>query len=239
VFKRVALAVLTFVPYFWAQSTSTTPLLQASITRIFGNNVVSDVRIEGSVIAYTGAGDSGTFVYESNSAGATKLTLNIGGGTIFESAPSLDQSDGCYRTDTNGTRQDVAVHNCLSPNNWLFPLLAVRPEQQALVIAEESALASVNFKRSQAKPTKYSDVRSRLSFAELRIDPASQLPLSLEFQIHPEDDYNRDLPVQVRYSDYRELNGVWVPCKVEKLINGTLILEFTVTNFLINTASTL
>jgi hypothetical protein len=74
----------------------------------------------------------------------------------------------------------------------------------------------------------------KLSEFTLLIDKKTGLPAKLQFSAHPEDDANVDIPVEVVYSDYREVDGVIVPFRIEKYMNGNLLLELTVNSAVVN-----
>jgi hypothetical protein len=63
----------------------------------------------------------------------------------------------------------------------------------------------------------------------------SQLPffrslLGLAFKTHADKDMNTDLLQQVLFADYRTVNGVQVPFHIQRLQNGGLLLDLTLTS---------
>lgn len=66
------------------------------------------------------------------------------------------------------------------------------------------------------------------------LDPATLLPLAISFNTHPDDNALRDIPVEIRFSDYRLVNGVQVPFHIQKFLNGSLSLDVQVQNVVIN-----
>jgi hypothetical protein len=75
----------------------------------------------------------------------------------------------------------------------------------------------------------------RLSLVDLYLDAASYLPLVLAFKTHADDDLNLDIPVEIQFADYRLVNGVKVPFHIQKFLQGTLLLDITLSGVAINT----
>ena len=73
-----------------------------------------------------------------------------------------------------------------------------------------------------------------LSVVDLYVDPNSMLPLALAFKTHPDDDFNLNIPVEIRFGDYRNVNGVLAPFRIQKLLQGTLTLDLAVTQATVN-----
>ena len=69
---------------------------------------------------------------------------------------------------------------------------------------------------------------------DLHIDPASNLPSSLSYFVHPDDNAGINIPVVVDYSDYRSINGVSIPFHVQRYLNGTLFLDIALSNAEVN-----
>jgi len=75
---------------------------------------------------------------------------------------------------------------------------------------------------------------AKLTTRDYYIDPQSFLPLIVRFNTHADDDAERDIPVEIRFADYRYVSGVRVPFRIQKLLNGSVILDITVTSATIN-----
>jgi hypothetical protein len=203
--------------------------LASAYAAFAGTQNPADARIVGTVIRHVGNDSSGTFTYELTGEGRAKLQLNLDEGTIVEWASGYSDPIGCSWS-FNGTPHKTALHNCSSPASWLLPLLALKPTQQKL---------RVSFAKSDLKlDVPSSDkLEEKLSSSQLSVDPVTFLPKRLRFRTHPDRDALTDLPVQIEYSDYRDVSGVKVPFSVKKSLNGSTILEFTVTSVEFNTGT--
>jgi hypothetical protein len=77
-------------------------------------------------------------------------------------------------------------------------------------------------------PAQVAQLTQHLTEIDLYLDPDTSLPLKLAFNEHPDNDASRDIPVEIRFSDYRAVNGTQVPFRLQKFINGTLLLDVRV-----------
>jgi hypothetical protein len=77
-------------------------------------------------------------------------------------------------------------------------------------------------------------IASKLSSSEVFLDSTSHLPVAITFNLHPDDDYETDIPVEIRYSDYRLVNGVTVPFSIKRYLNGGQVQELSIQNVAIN-----
>ena len=70
------------------------------------------------------------------------------------------------------------------------------------------------------------------------LDSATGLPVALAFSTHPNSNMKTDIPVEIRFSDYRQVSGVSVPFHVQKYLNGTPLVDFQGSQASINTGLT-
>jgi hypothetical protein len=75
----------------------------------------------------------------------------------------------------------------------------------------------------------------QLSTVDFYLDSTSLLPLATVFQTHPDDDQNPNLRVEVRFSNYQSVKNVLVPLHIQKLLNGSPILDIDITAAEFNT----
>lgn len=78
------------------------------------------------------------------------------------------------------------------------------------------------------------DLVQRLSSVRYQLNPTTYLPSKITFNTHPDADMNRDIGVEVDYSDYRLVDGVQVPYRIRKYLNGSLILDISVSSVIVN-----
>ena len=67
------------------------------------------------------------------------------------------------------------------------------------------------------------------------LDATTLLPVAISFDVHPDNDGNADLLTEVEFSDHQNVNGVLVPMRIRKYVQGNLLLDITVSNVALNT----
>jgi len=67
------------------------------------------------------------------------------------------------------------------------------------------------------------------------LEAVSLLPLAVAFNQHPDNDLLTDIPVEIDFANYRSINGVQVPFHFQRMFNGGVVLDVTVTNAVLNT----
>ena len=77
-----------------------------------------------------------------------------------------------------------------------------------------------------------------LSAVDLYLDAATHLPVALDFNIHPDNDFGLSIPVEIQFSGYQKMGGIIVPTHIQKLIQGTLTFDFYVSSVTINSGLT-
>lgn len=207
-------------------STSTNPTTDATAsTRLgsayaafAGSQLLRDVRIEGT---YAQDDSSGTFVYEATADGRSKLQLS---GSIVRTEITSGYSENfqCTWAGADGVVHKAAIHNCAAPGSWMLPLLGINPANinvvakasTATVPTTDDAVAAVRNQTSDDANT--NGTIQSLSKADLVLNKTTYLPDSLRYNLHPDKDYGVNIPVEVNYSDYRDVNGVKVPFTISK-----------------------
>jgi hypothetical protein len=75
----------------------------------------------------------------------------------------------------------------------------------------------------------------RLSTTDVYLDAATLLPVAVAFKVHPDKDMNTDIPTEILFANYRSVNGIQVPFHFQRMLNGGVILDVTVTSVALNT----
>jgi len=137
------------------------------------------------------------------------------------------------------------LHNLLSEPAWFFPVFVVARglSPSGYVVAyigqeTKDSLAVQHLAISQdfsSVPGADSETFQHLSQIDLYLDATSLLPVALAFNIHPDDDMLLDISVEIRFSDYRPVNGAQVPFHVQKFLNNGLVLDLQLQSVAINT----
>src|SRR5436190_719013 len=77
-----------------------------------------------------------------------------------------------------------------------------------------------------------------LTQIDLYLDTTTLLPAALTFNIHPDNDMGLDLPVEIRFCDYRQVNGAQIPFHVQKSLNGSSLLDLQFQTVTLNSGLT-
>jgi hypothetical protein len=237
--RRCALTLALISALLSAQSAvDSSALISDAVSTSFNGRSVTDVRMEGTVITHFGVDDEGTFIFEATKTGRSKMSMNLVKLTRTETKTGVDEAAACWWSDSDGRTSDSSTHNCWSPGNWLFPILTFAEHKTNLSIGRSEKSNTVVFAVNlQSKSSKTTNTVARLSRAEIEFDPATRLPLALRYNTHPEDDYSTDIPVEVTFSKYQPFEGVQLPTHIVKTMNGSTVLELSVTAVSFNTGT--
>ena len=205
----------------------------------FSKSAVHTVQLSGTARALAGSTDeTGTFSFELKQNGESTLRLEAGTMSRTESSGSFGEMPECSWSGQNGVKHETANHNCWISVDWILPAFALSSHQADLekkVKTDElnpdgwnARLELTRKIKTSHKPTE--DLLRKLSASSLVLDPDTSLPTALTFNIHPDNDANTDIPIIVRYSNYREVSGASIPFHIQKFLNNGLVLDLTVEN---------
>lgn len=240
--SRFLFAVLLCSSLVWAQVPSQAPpvspdIVAAQAVAAFAATPVRQVQLNGTAKAYAGSlQPSGTFTATIQSTGESTLQLNLGERTRTETTEAFSPVPHCQWTGSDGVQHKSAQHNCRLPLNWLVPVLALQVQTTKLNKSvrsetdQDTAVQALTLFESPENETLPAQRISNLSRAKLSLSPSSLQPTSLSFAIHPDKDESLDIPIVIRYSDYRQVNGVTLPFHIEKFLNNGLVLDLQVEN---------
>lgn len=213
-----------------------TTLLTQSLAALAGPATVTDVTLSGTVRRIAGSdGETGTGVLKAISGGASRIDLSLPSGGWNEIlSTSLSQPSGCW-TGPDGLTHDMAFHNLLAGSSWFFPAFPLaKGLSSGYVVAyvgHETHNGQVveHISISQTSPASLPQTAvslQALSRLDFFLDSSSLLPVAMIFNTHPDNNALIDIPVEVRFSDYRPLNGAQAAFHIQKYLNGSLILDF-------------
>jgi hypothetical protein len=138
----------------------------------------------------------------------------------------------------------MSAHNLLTDSSWFFPALTLgrllaSPTDAVALVGQETkdGISVTHLTTSQQFSDFEADMAvqmQHLSQTELFLDAKTLLPVALEFNIHPDNNAGLDIPVEVRFSDYRTVNGVQIPFHVQKYLNNSLMLDIQLQTAVMN-----
>jgi hypothetical protein len=209
---------------------------------IVGQSSVSDVTLNAEVISTYGAEtENGTGTFRASGPGQSRIDLNVGSETRSD---TRNTASGSWQKNGSAVKT-YASHNCMTDAAWFFPALSslsqtANPSYVFKYIGEEEH-ASVNTQHirvSQVFPQDQSGVLAQLSTMDFYLDATSNLPVAVVFNTHADADLHVNMVTEVRFADYRKVNGVLIPFSFQKMLNGGTILTATVTSAELNTGLT-
>lgn len=237
--------------------------LSAAVKALTGDASVTDVTITGTVARISGAdNESGQATLIATIQGDSRAEFDFASGNRTEvrnhsalppsgrsfpagasPAPAVAQTIGEW-TDSGGSHL-MAPHNVLTDGRWfcpIFPIVTFTTSQAYLIAYVgpetqfgESVLHLTVTMSLPNGPSNYMALMQHLSQIEIYLDSTTQLPVLFSFTVHPDDDASIDVPVLIRLSDYRDVNGVQVPFHVERYRNQILDLDLHYTTVSLNT----
>jgi hypothetical protein len=214
-------------------------LLSQSFAALTGSVQVSDVTLTGAAQRTAGSDDeNGTATYKAVS-GANRLDMSLSSGLWSE---IRNGGSGTWQ-GPDAVTHSMADHNLITDVGW-FPaftlagLLSSTNEKFTYVGQEtKNGVSVIHIRAWQQPPNLPSDVAgelNHLSEVDLYLDAITLRPFSYMFNSHPDDDALIDLPTEIRYSNYQNINGVFVPLHVQKFVNESLTIDLQFNNATFN-----
>jgi hypothetical protein len=243
------LVLLTFAKSAPAQqATASTPqataFLQQALTALSGGHTVNDITLSGTAQRIAGSDDeSGTVVLKALAAGASRMDLSLPSGTRSEvQNTSTDPPTGSWSA-SDGVSHPISLHNLLSDPAWFFPLFSIARGLSSGYVATYIGPETRNgqdvqhltvSQASAAEPPTGSPSFGHLTQMDFFLDPTSLLPVALTFSAHPDTNAGLDIPIEIRFSDYRPVSGAQIPFHVRKFINNGLTLDLQLDSVFLN-----
>jgi hypothetical protein len=251
-FPRFAfLALFALIAHFaLAQQTAPTStqgaaVLKQSLAALAGNTTITDVTLAGTARRIAGSDDeTGTVTGKALAAGATRMDLNLSSGLRIEIMNISVSPVGSW-SGPDAVAHSIADHNLLLVDPaWFFPLFpfsrGLAAGYAATYIGQETrngkAVQHIAIvQTSGVQPPAVTPLVAHLSQMDFFLDVATLLPVAATFNIHPDNDAGRDFPIEVQFSDYRNVSGAQIPFHVQKFLNNGLILDLQFSSAAINT----
>jgi hypothetical protein len=219
-------------------------LLQSALAALAGANHVTDVTLSGTAHYIAGSDDeTGTATLKAI-AGASRIDLSLSSGPRGEVWNNLSGSPVGMWSGPDAVSHPISFHNLLLIDPaWFFPAFPISrglaTGYTATYVGPEThnsvAVQHLSISQQPADPSDAAALFQHLSQVDIYLDSSTFLPVALAFNIHPDDNALLDIPVEVRFSDYRSVNGVQVPFHVQKFLNNGFILDVQFTTAVLNT----
>jgi hypothetical protein len=253
-FLIAVLSLLNFRHPIAHQTTSASPqagqILQQALAALNGTTTTRDVTLTGSAHYIAGSDDeAGTATLKATDLGDSRIDLTLPSGNRSEVINLSAGLPAGQWSGTDGARHPIAFHNLLSEPAWFAPVTAISRRLSGsgfaatyvgaetldsqnvhhISVTQPALLASASSSPSQT------DLFTHLTQIDLYIDTTTFLPAAVSFNVHPDDNELLDIPIQIRYSDYRLVNGQQIPFHILKFLNNTLFLDIQLDSATVNT----
>jgi len=244
------------VPTVLAQQTAPTtqpgPILQRALSVLVPSGTVTDITLTGTARRIAGSDDeSGTVVLKALATGESRVELTFPSGPRTETRipMSVDGPRGAWSGPDNAAHA-ISQHNLWTDPSWFFPAFAISRALSADAVASYVGQEAVGattlhhfsvtrqFQTVGAPPGWTPDALQRLATTDIYLDTATFLPSSISFKTHPDRNASMDIPVEIRFSDYRLVNGVQIAFHIQKFFNNSLALDIQLQNASTNTGLT-
>ena len=236
-------------------------LVQQSLTALSASGALpSDVTLAGNATWIAGSDNEvGTATLSAMLPAFSKMSLILPSGTRSEirnpvgspppGAPSgVSVPVGAWSGPDN-VLHSMASHNVITDATWFFPAFTLRrlisSSNYVLsyfgqsvhngrpllhVSATQSFLLNVSGQIPVQAPTSI----QHLSQTDIYLDPATMLPVAVDFDIHPDNDAMVDIPIEIRFSAYTAMNGTQIPFRIQRYVNNALALDIQIVTATLN-----
>jgi hypothetical protein len=150
---------------------------------------------------------------------------------------------------TDGISHDISQHNLWSEFSLLptFTINSLLANNYSISFVAndtvegktaEHLLAVRQFQAQGALFNWSAAALQRLTAMDVYLDSSTFLPAAVRFNSHPDHNDLIDIPIEARFSDYRQVGGALVPFHIQKYLNNVLALDFQVSTATFNTRLT-
>jgi hypothetical protein len=226
------------------QPTSAAPTLLSQMAAAFtAGQQVQKVQLVGSVVWHAGGSeDSGTASLAVGADGSSTIQFALSNaGTRTEAQTGLGFNATCSWSGSDGVSHTISPKSCWRPAVWFLPDFSLQPSLLPgyLNVADVGSgtvgsgasvyrhLQNQILLSGAAAGTIASDLAQQTT-TDIGIDPNTYLPAVLTYSVRPDNPSFPPIAFEVHYSDYRALNGVQIPFRIQRYLNGALELDITV-----------
>ena len=248
-FTSLVLAILSIPQLTVAQqtassSTQASQLLQKSLAALQGNTSLNDVTLSGTARRIAGSDDeTGTATFKGLAVTSSRVDLSLPSGARSEIRTVSKNCPVGSWIGPDGVSHPVANHNLSTDPGWFaaFTLASVLSAQNVVVteIGTETRNGQSVIHLSTGLLTQgggdVAKLAQHLSQTDIFLDANTLLPSAFTFNTHPDSNAFLDLPIEIRFSDYRSVNGIQIPFHVQKFLNNSLILDLQFQTAVLNT----
>lgn len=249
----IALLLLVSVPCFSASkkikasSTQAASYAAQAIAALTGGNSISDVTLTGTATWTSGSdteNGNATLLALGTNESRMDLAFSIGTRTEIRDAQTGAKLGQWIAPDTSSGM--FVLHNCQTDAVWFFPALSSLSGGSAVLLtyvgSETRNGESVQHLQSYLVQPSVSSLAAsfqQLSEVDFYLDATTFLPSAITFNAHPDNNAASNLIVEIDFSNYQNINGITVPMHVQKYLQGTLLIDLTISSAVFNSGISL
>lgn len=217
-------------------------LAQESLVALSGGRTIADLTLHADVTSIVGSDDeTGTAVFRAKGSQQSRVDVNVTKGTISEARTVANGRAAGAWNKNGGASVMQAAHNMVTDATWFFPALSClaqfnNPNYVFTYVgqAQHGGIRTEHIRVSEASVAG-APFAAHLSMTEFFLSSTTSLPIAIDFSVHPDNDMNKDIPVEILFANWQPVNGILVPFHFQKLLNGSVILDASVTSVNMNT----
>jgi hypothetical protein len=220
-------------------------LARQAYNRLTGNVAISDITLSGTAVRFAGKQEQdGTFTLQARGTRSSRAELQFFGTTRTDIRADASGLPSGAWSISNGVLHPIEQFNCWTDASWFFPTLGVLGTTgdstlQAVYIGAETrngiSVQHLQFSRvfPKSKPTS-AEAMKKQSTIDMYLDGVTLLPVAESFHQFPDNGVDVTIIVEIRFGNYQPFEGAQVPMRIQKLLNGSLVADMTVTSVQIN-----
>jgi len=224
-------------------------LLHQSLARLAGGQSITDITLSGTARRIVGPDDeTGTATIKELATGESRLGLEFPSGSRTEVRTSSASGPSGSWVGPDGISHLIPQHSLMTGASW-FPLFTV-----GRVLDSEHTLSYVNSETKNNQtvehlatfrkpgfdgaPPDLLELFQRLTRVDVFLDSTSYLPAAIRYNIHPDNDSNSDISIEIHFYDYQKISGTPVPMHIQQYVNNALALDINIQNATFNSGLT-
>jgi hypothetical protein len=209
-----------------------------------GDKVVQTIQLSGNATWHAGSlEDSGIVNLTASTDGSSQMQLTLNNlGNKSETQVGNGSSAVCKWAGADGLPKEVDALNCWKPVLWFMPAFSL----QASLLPSYMQVADLGIGTVGKSATEYRHIQCKLLFSDLPeslteeaalqstsdigLDIESQLPAVLSYSVHPDSGALPPINIEIRYSNYRLVDGTQIPFSIQRYVNGSLQLDIVISS---------
>ncbi len=229
-----------------ARDAQAVSLANQAVTALVGNTMITDATVQGTASYIAGSDqESGSATLLAHTGYEANIALSLSGGQRSEIRNGSGAPPQAKWSGPDATWHTMPLHNCWADPTWFFPGLtlqsALNDSQISFSYIGQDTKAGVTVQHIQisrvvpGQTSKATSLIQRLSQVDFYLDSATNLPVAIDFNTHPDTNALLDQPLEIQFSGWQPVNGIEVPSRIQKFLQGSLTLDLSGLTVSVNT----